>query len=183
MIFFKILVIKYELYATAFTNKALQRIPILNPIRSKHTINRYIWAPISTNISELTRISGFQVAVGASTTSTPSSLLFMRKFMQPLVPKTWLSKDYINHIIEYSWWDAKQLLRKQSMKPLFKKKMYKEWKSVLKPTWYLFCSSWASQGNMATSPSVTVMFLCKSVATDLETEKKSFSYFFEKDFH
>lgn len=68
----------------------------------------------------------------------------------------------------------------------FQKKMYKEWKSVLKPTWYLFCSSWASQGNMATSPSVTVMFLCKSVATDLETEKKrkkSISYFFEKDLH
>lgn len=36
---------------------------------------------------------------------------------------------------------------------------------------------------MATSPSVTVMFLCKSVATDLETEKKSISYFFEKDLH
>lgn len=56
---------------------------------------------------------------------------------------------------------------------------------------------------MATSPSVTVMFLCKSVASDLETEKKitvkmlkkkqyhisfwnegySFSYFFEIDLH
>lgn len=115
----------------------MQRIPILDPIRSKPTINRYIWAPISTNISELTRISGFQVAVGASTTLTPSSLRFMRKFMQPLVPKTWLSKDYINHIIEYSWWDAKQLLRKQSMKPLFKKKNVQRVKECAK-TYLIF---------------------------------------------
>lgn len=146
----------------------MQRFPILKLNRSKHIIDRHIWAPISTNIFQLTPNFWFP-----SRSRCEHDIYKLPLHIAiALAPKTLIIKSLHQ---SYNYWNILDGTQKNfhasNLLKSFSKKCTK-WKSVLKPTEYLFCSSWASQGNMATSPSVTVMFLCKSVATDLETVKK-----------